>query len=104
MGVEANRLLGGICLAGLITCLVQIDEGLLPHFPHQRVMGQDFDMLVQAVRSIGLQGFQDLRVESPPPPPQQAAVDHFMGKRVLEGQGALGQVTGFVEKLQALQV
>jgi hypothetical protein len=63
---------------------------------------QVFNLFGQTVSDERLQGFNDAGMQYAPPLLQEAAIGHFVGEGMLEGEFALGEEPRLIEKLGSL--
>jgi hypothetical protein len=73
----------GRACQGLLARLPAIRQGLVSHLPPQGVVGQAFDLLVQAVPGERLKDLDNPRVQGAPPLLEEAAIGHLHGQEAI---------------------
>ena len=92
--------LGERLLAGVI----EVARGPIPHLPAQRVMGEQLDLLRDAVGELRFQHAKGAAVQRPATLTQEALIRHFQRQGMLERVFELGEETRFVKELGGLQL
>ena len=68
------------------------------------MMRQAFDLLRHLLSSERFKGLDNAGMQHTPPLLQEATIDDLVGEGMLEGECALGEELGLIEKLGGLQV
>src|SRR5262249_48871269 len=85
------------------TSLARIGDCLVPEFTPERVVRQDVDALVQAIRIEKLQRPSDPSMPLAPSAVKQPLIDDLVRQRMSKGVLELGEEPGFVQELPGLQ-